>query len=156
MAQFRLYLPSGRRQWLSIFPTNFSRYPLMLPRFGMSSSGSVIAVKIYRGKLKCHGIIARSETIKIPDSKLQTIEPRDRTRPDYCVPFCAPRPKVRGLTKLQPTLSITIFRQTFNFEPSVPIDRFDNLILHHLACFTNDITIIYILSYIYIYIFFKV
>lgn len=86
MTQFRLYLPSDRRQWLSIFPTNFSRYPLMLPRFGMSSSGSVIAVKIYRGKLKCHGIIARSEAIKIPDSKLQTIKPRDRDRPDYCVP----------------------------------------------------------------------
>jgi len=38
------------------------------------------AVKIYRGKLKCHGIIARSEAIEIPDSKPQTIEPRDRAR----------------------------------------------------------------------------
>ena len=39
------------------------------------------AVKIYRGKLKCHGIIARSEAIEIPDSKPQTIEPRDRAAP---------------------------------------------------------------------------
>jgi len=38
------------------------------------------AVKIYRGKLKCHRIIARSEAIEIPDSKPRTIEPCDRTR----------------------------------------------------------------------------
>lgn len=117
MTQFRLYLPSGRRQWLSIFPTNFSRYPLMLPRFGMSSSGSVIAVKIYRGKLKCHGIIARSEAIKIPDSSSKRSSHAIKLAPI----IACPQTEVRGLTKLQPTLSITIFRRTFNFEPSIPL-----------------------------------
>lgn len=65
-----------------------------------------------------------------------------------------PGPKVRGLTKLQPTLSITIFSQTFNFQPSVPIDRLDHLILCYLAYFTKDTTLTdFLLLYIYIYVY---
>lgn len=110
-------LPSVRSKTMAIrFSDKFFPLPSRVAAlWRVLRLGDRYAVKIYRGKLKCHGIIARSEAIEIPDSKPQTIEPRDNARPRLLRAVLCPQIGVRGLTKLQPTLSITIFRQTFNF-----------------------------------------
>lgn len=108
-------LPSVRPKTMAIrFSDKF--YPLpsrVVALWRVLRLSDRCAVKIYRGKLKCHGIIARSEAIEIPDSEPQTIEPRDRAPAPIiacrCVPLHPSLPpppsQIGGLTKLQPTLS---------------------------------------------------
>jgi len=80
----------------------FPLYPRFVALSRVVWLGDRYAVKIYRGKLKCHGIIARSEAIKIPDSKPETIEPCDITRPDYChsEPLKSPYRNLRNYNRL--------------------------------------------------------
>jgi len=116
-----------RRQWLSVLPTNFSRcLPATSPRSGVRSTGTAYrcALEIYRGKLKCHEIIARSEAIKIPDSESPPPPPPPPPPPAIHTPpersgHAIGRARIIAccfelsdrtydeLTKLQPFLSIT-------------------------------------------------
>lgn len=75
-------LPSVRPKTMAIrFSDKFFPLPSRVAAlWRVLRHGDRYAVKIYRGKLKYHGIIARSEAIEIPDSRPQTIEPRDRAR----------------------------------------------------------------------------
>lgn len=105
----------------------FPLYPRFTALWRVVQLGDRYAVKIYRGKLKCHGIIARSEAIKVPDSKLQTIEPYDITRPDYCYsePLKSPYGNLRNYNQLI-DYNVT---PKFSFLVLTFIDRFNNLTL---------------------------